>query len=283
MLVFTVDTEATDPDLITLRNDMVLEGDKDGVSYLFDFSNPLSFAGSNPVVDEEPVNDLAEASGPGHINVHNLDVIAFTGGGLDFSALEGTNSFFRLAADSLAPLFSAQRFLVMLYVKLPTQADWNTGGTIAPFLSGSSTTGYSNGPELITIAQQSGGILTSRRQTASATATQLNLTVPAGAYGQLAQITFARTDAGTKLRLRTSSTDTSATDAVGSNNTQDFTAVQHSLGPGPSFWPAVTNRTAVANWKAYRGLFENLAVSGRDPDEVANADWQRIVEGGSFS
>jgi hypothetical protein len=283
MLVIRLPTAFTDATLPTLAADDVLVGDNDGVRFLFDFARSDCWAGTP--TDAAVIHDL---SGSGDAEwERSVDSIAtITGNGLDLTA----NIAFRTACihapTSLASALygggaSLQHWLACIYVKLPTAGNWWTQASIAPMLKFAADN-YTNGPEHFLIAVHNTPSLQLRRGLTTGTVEQTilsgaNLTVHQGLFTQIAAY---RTAAGTVLRCKSSGGTTSVTTAAAAVNNQNFGTLRCQIGSGTG-----------ASWflygagapRIYRGWIEDLALSGRTPATVADADYTRTIARGVFT
>jgi hypothetical protein len=161
--------------------------------------------------------------------------------------------------------------MVVVYVVLPSSADWNTGPQIQPFFE-SASAGYINGPDLVSIVQSGGGGLEARRQTNGAgTQSGLGFIMEADSYGKVAQIAYWRNADGAGFQIRTDVTRQIDIGATGTDNTGDFSATEPQWGLPPGFAsdPSAANFTLLAGW------VENLEISGRNPRAVLDQHWNR--------
>ncbi len=286
MLIVRLNEAFTDTSLGILRRDKLLEGDGGGVTFLADFSKLYSFSGaggSTAPLDGAAIVDMSD-----HANgaVRAARAPTFSGNGVDFTPLAnlGSMTYLEIPASVLADIWGSanQYYMVCLYVKLPSQADWNSGGGVCPFFGGE--TPYTSGPDLIALAAASGGGLSFRRQVAAGT--MENVTTPTmqvADYGGFAQLAYWRNASGQGGRLRTPAGTRLTTGAVGVNNTQNFSTKKGQAGIGSNFWPNSSAVGTATKWKLYRAFIENLVTSGRDPQTVLDADYNRVAAAGTFS
>lgn len=277
----TLAGQCTDTALPILRRDRLLEGDNNGVRYLWDLASRFCYDGLTPA-NAKPVVDIAERAN-GQVTIASGQNVGFAGNGLDFSTLTSasTGSFLRIPASVAADIWGngtdAQHWLVAMYLRLPLLADWNPTAAIVAMLAFSdASNGFTSDADLVTMGQSantSPGTLTVRRQTAVGTVSLLTITPAAGDYGGLAQFAAWRTASGIAARLRTANGTILQTGAAGANNSANFAAKTGKAGHGPSFVPS---NIVAARWRLYRGWVENLRTSGRDPATVLDADWARV-------
>lgn len=288
MLVIKVKDSFTDASLPTLERDPLLSGDNNLVKFLFDAAFPFSYAGGNPV-NNQLVRDVSETAN-GKFNLSTGQVVTYSGNGFDFSSLTATtsgsdNCNVQAPAGVWSGIQADQVFLVCIYIKTPAESDWNTVPTIFPFFAGSET-GYQLEADPITISQGlSGGIkaISFRRQTAINAQELLELNA-SNHYGKFTQVAYWRTSAGTGCRLKSPDAVTSKTGAVGSLNTANFSTAFARFGVAPPFTNfAMPEHQKARNFKLYRGFIENLALSGRNPVDVLDADFDRVVARNVFS
>ena len=196
MLLLRTNVANTNPGAIKLRRDQVLQGDNNGVRFLADFARPFSYVAGAPT-DGKAITDIAEKSPAGAVKIKAGQTVTIAGNGLDFSALTDKSSYAEIPAEATAGLFATQYYMVVLYVKLPIQSDWNTNAALAPFFSGATgSSGYATNPELVTIFQSNSPQLVARRQTALNVVSATQMTIPVADYGQFAQIAYYRNAGG---------------------------------------------------------------------------------------
>ncbi|KQQ12438.1 hypothetical protein ASF56_04540 [Methylobacterium sp. Leaf122] len=288
MLNIALTGTCTDTSLPMLARDALLTGDGGGVRYLFDLANKFSYPGGAPAHNVRVV-DLAERSPDGRVVAGSA--VASAGNGFDFTGITAASYVEAHPAPS-ASIWgggtSPQYFLAAGYFRLPTAADWFTGGGtgLAAFLASSvGVRGYLDESDLLTIgAVATNKAITARRQTNGSSATDvLTITPGAADYGQVAQIAYWRNAAGQGFRLKTANTVGGAliaTQALGAPNTGDFSAKKLQMGQPASFFQP---QASAHNLRLYRGWLENLLISGRDPVTVLDADWARTMARGVFS
>lgn len=290
MLVIKLNKATTDTSIAVLKDDALLDNDSGGVRFLFDLAPAVWTSGANPA-NGNAIQDLAEQSN-GSFVLRSGQSVTYAGGGFDFGAITDDESYISIPASVAASIWGNgsdnQYFLACLYVKLPISSNWNINAVLAPFLQfNNNVNGYQSGPDLITIAQKSGGVLSFRRQTDGTTGNiERTIVVPAGDYGQFAQIACWRTATEYRGRLRTAANTTLSTSAAtGANNTGNFSTQAGQAGIGKGLWtPATTaDHRSAAKFRLHRGFIENLNLSGRDPQTVLDADWTRVVARQAFS
>lgn len=275
----------TDNTLPAYRRDAVLSGDNGGVKFLFDLAYPYSYAGGTPA-NGSPIVNINDSGSNGSIVLTSGQNLVFAGNGLDFTNITAANNYLSVPASVAADIWGGgaglQYFMQVMYLKLPTNANWNVDTSIVPF-SQFATTAY-NIPDadLVLFNQQaSGKAIGARRQTNGATIDTLSVVPMTADYGSYAQVAFWRNAAGQGLRLKTANGTVLSTAAVGSANVTNFSAKTGKIGLAGTFAPGV--QAPSRQWKLYRGWIENLVTSGRDPATVLDADWTRTVARGVFS
>lgn len=286
MLVFQSGLPASAVGLQTLRRDSVLQGDNGGVRFMFDLAFPFSWAGGAPV-DAAVVTDMAEV-GNGDVDLIAGQSPTFAGRGFNFAPLTDEPCVVRAPSTALAGIQSLQQFMVVSWMRLPTSGDWNTISAIAPiFCSTDSASGYTTPePDLLTIAQTNQPALSARRQTNGGTTIDtLVITALTNFYDRVTQIAYWRNAEGTGLRMRSALGTQMVTGAAGVANTGNFSAKRAQWGIPGSFNALAANaaHAAAANSRLYRGWIEDLAVSGRNPLTVLDADWAATTRRAAFS
>jgi hypothetical protein len=287
MLTIQLAETFTDSGLTVMKRDKVIENDNSGVLFLADFSRKYSWAAATPPANGATIASLTEANNASMV-VNQAPSLA--GNGLDFSALTARGTNVEIPASVYANIWGtgaeAHYFLICQYVKLPIQADWNANtGTVAPFFAGNAQ--YTVAADLALMTQSFASSLARvsfLRQTAVGGATTIGTLTPP-AYGALAQLALWRNADGHGCRIKMAAGEISATAAVGSNNSANFSAVKGHWGvSAANYWntPLGTQANAV-KWRAYRLFIENLRVSGRNPITVLDADYARVTAHGLFT
>lgn len=286
MLAFISDQIATDATLPVIGMDPLTDGLPQGaVPFLFDLIKDYTASHADlPYADGDVIEDI-DRNADGHMRVAAGHAVTSDAryGGADFSALATAGaSFVEGPIGSLAALQAAQHFAIALYVVLPTEADWDSVSTIAPFFQ-SATTTYTAGPDLATICQVTSSgtkYLRARRQRDGASAVaDLQLAPDPAAYGKPALIMYWRTAAGSALRLKTSASDQTVTAAAAADNTGAFGTTTPKFGVVPGFWnftgqPAHLN---AANFTLLRGWIADLDLFDADMTEIGTADFVRVT------
>ncbi|MER9961629.1 hypothetical protein NKJ72_11790 [Mesorhizobium sp. M0045] len=274
-IVFKTAATTTAVGLTKLKRDELLSGLGAGaVPFLFDFGFPWCWpAGVNPV-NGNTVKDISETA-DGSWNVAGASPV-FAGNGIDFTGLLARADV-RGPVGCLTDINTTERFMVVLYAKLPASVDWASASIKTMFQSAASA--YTTGADLLTISQShpTTDFISARRQTnGGSTVSELQVAMGANYYGQVCQIGYWRNAAGTGLRVKSALGAVISTSAIGSDNTGDFSATQPKWGNPPAF-------AAANNHRLYRGWVENLSISGRDPLTVLDADWTRVAARAVFS
>lgn len=288
----------TDNTLPIYKRDAVLSGDNGGIKFLFDLAYNYSYAGGAPA-NGAPIVNINGSGSNGSVVLQAGQAIANSGGGFDFSGITNRTNALTMPAAAAADIWAAgaglQYFLFCMYVKLPTNADWNTDGSMAPFMQFASPLGsYQSEADLLVIAQAAvTKTLSFRRQRLAATADVIGIQPVAADYGSFAQLAFWRNGTNQGARLKTANGTVLGTAATGAANTQDFSGKSGSIGVTSAFLGSTSNVNGAAltsagqlnavKWRLYRGWLENLQTSGRDPAAVLDADYARTVARGVFS
>lgn len=289
MLVFRTSSISNNPNLETLKRDQLLAGDNAGVRFLFDTAFGFSYAGGAPA-NGAKIGDVAEHA-DGSFVLSNEQAVGYNGNGFDLSTLTGTTLETSIA-HVLAPvsiwsgIAEAQQFMVCAYMRLPSEEDWNSEASILAFFSSSLVgTGYNSAPDPLTFSFRgtTAKSISFRRQTAVGAQVELTC-VPAGHYGQVAQVAFWRNAAGIGARIKSVGGLTQSTGAVGALNVADITTCRPRFGCSTPFASYnLAGHVSGRKYRLYRGFIENLAVSERDPVAVLDADYARTIARGVFS
>lgn len=287
--VLKLKSASTNTNLPYLANDPFLAGDNGGVKFLYDFSNTDSWPGGNPSATNFTASNLPTNSVGSAVLTSPSTGYSFSGNGIDFSAapinriLQSPQSAF---AD--ASLQTNQNWLFMAYFKLPTSANWNTGGAIYTMsLLGNGAYNIANTPVLFMLAQATGGTLQARVQFGSTGQTTVGFVLTANEYGQVAQVGISRgagANGAITLSVRTAlnGAPLTATGTSGGLNTNTLANINVGAIAG-SFQPFAGHNAAYNSYKLYRAAFEDLSISGRTPATVLAADWTRIAAANRFS
>lgn len=273
---------STDSGLSSPVRDAYLRGAAAGsVPFLFDTTFPFSYPGGDyntraaaaAPANNAVIGNVAEL-GDGKF-VKDVNTVAYNGGGFDFSTA-GTSalSFIQGPTSTFAGIQSQQYFLIMIYMMLPTLAQINTQGTIQPFFTASTLGGYQIGPDigLMCFNGASANQIGFRRETAVGSNNGVSASC-VGHNGQMTQVAVWRNASEMGLRLKSAAGGTTiATQPTGSNNTADFSTLPPMFGSVIQY-----NGNSLGRfYRMYRGGIENLALSGRTPATVLDADWLRV-------
>lgn len=280
MLTIVSDQASSNTDLPILGIDPLSDGvDPGGITFLFDMFKDFEASHAAAAYESaDVITDLSETS-DGLFDIATGPQTVTSGsdyGGADFSAVTANGNVVKSPTTALADIYSGdQHFMIGMWVVLPASGDFNTSGSLAPFFCSSpNASGYTATADIVTIAQQNGGLVSARRQTDGATAVAVSVTLDSAAYGKLALIIFWRDADGVGLRIKTSASDQTSTGTVGSDNVTDFSAQSARWGVTKAFTGTVTS---VANWTLCKGWVENLELSGRDPATVFDAEYERVT------
>lgn len=268
--------------------DALLTGANGGVLFLFDTAFGFSYPGgalAGRAAAGAPANGAVVADISEHANGSFVkaatQTVGYAGGGFDFSTLAATvsagntDNHVKAPAAVWADIYANQEYMVVLYMRLPSLADWNANASILPFFA-SSAAGYSSEADPLTLDFQLAPNIQARRQTAVGAQTLLEIS-PATHYGRHAQVAFWRNAAGTGLRVKSAAGVSLSTAAAGAVNAANFSACQPRFGTVTPFtdFASASHRTC-RNFRLYRGFIENLHTSTRDPVTALDADWERV-------
>lgn len=283
-LVIRTNTPTTDPDARTLVRDALLDGASDGVRFLYDFGHRYGWTSTAAPVNGSVIPDVSE-HGDGLFAIPSGQAVTLGGNGIDFSSLTQQPTEIQIPASFSADIWASanQYFLIALYLKLPLESEWPVSGK-RPFLCFTETNSGYLTPEidLVTLSMWTSGgnkYLAADRQTAGgATVSSTFFILPSTHFGQVGQFAFWRNAAGQVLRWLDADGPVSATTAVGSNNSGNFSAKVGRIGVPETLWNlSDPGHQASSNFKFYRAFGENLATSGRNPTAVLDADYARNI------
>jgi len=281
---FSAITDATKP--VAWRDQALKNVPNAGVRFRADTAFPWSYPGgapssrpaAGPPVNGQTIYDMAGLANGAMATTGTQ--LTYAGNMFDASALTSGNQAIAAPASVAADIATAfggvkQQFLIIMWVKIPLLADWNTNGADISIIGDKS---YFANPSLLTIGMRTGGLLVASRQTASGTATSYTLAPAAADYGKVVQIAFWRNASGIGLRLRSVNGTVLTTAALGSDNTQDFSTNQLLFGRGGPFYGAASTSQGLNGYRFGILHIENLARSGRDPTTVLDADYAAVVK-----
>jgi hypothetical protein len=202
---------------------------------------------------------------------------------MDFSGVTAINTYLAgNVATSAALKDGTEYWLVCVYMKLPTNADWLANGGLQSFCQWGGTA-FPTGNQFIIIAfSTSGRAIDFRRQTAVSASENLQLTPAVADQGTLVQLACWRNASGFGARIKgVTSTVAPAPVASPSINSADFSGIEPRFGVIANSWGATPNTTR--KFRIYRTWIENLRISGRTPATVLDADYSRTIARGVFT
>lgn len=282
---FQLQGVSTQPGLQKYRRDSLLYGDNGGVLYLSDFAFPWSYAPGAPT-DGKVIRDVAERADGSYVLAAG-QTVTHSGGGLDYSQCTAAGSYEQVPASVLASLYNQQLFLVCGYFKLPTKADWRTGGFNSWLQTNLSANGFQSAPDLLTFGPGDGYQIRFYRQRGTGQNDQdfMSPIVPDALFGTVCQVAYWRTPSGQGCRIKGAAGSNIQTQALGPINPQNFSTQAMRVGMVPGFWSNPLSGVDLNSrrFRHYRTFVENLAISGRDPLTVLDADLARVLTRGVFS
>lgn len=287
MLIIQLNQAFNNAALPKLKRDFLLADDNDGVLFLADLSYDYCWPGTAPNNGDSVVN-INESGVDGTVVEQSGNAILFAGGGFDYDGITKRNNCVSIPASIAAALDANQDFLVCLYAKLPQLADWNASANLAPFVQWCSGNTYLIAADLLTIGfRNTNSEISFRRQTAVGAADVLAVVPHSSDYGSVVQLAFWRNADGQGARIKSANGTVLSTAARGSDNSSDVSTLTGEFGVTNSGFMTATLTTqhaaAFNGHRQYRFFVENLAVSGRDPEAVLDADYARTIGRGVFS
>lgn len=281
-----------------LYRDELINNDNAGVKHLFDFGFGWSYpAGDLPrsetqdPSDGDTVRDVSKNENNGVFEIPSGVSMTHVGGGI---LLDGeyslTGNIFSMSAvdNCLSDFSESTSYINCMYVKLPSSEDMpDYGSSIVPLFSAADQgTNYSSSGELCLMALASKSedgsysTITSRLQRSLGTVTSLTVQIPSDSDAfdnEVVQIATYVKDGVANLSVKSESLELLASSSF-TGNSEDITDNQLCYGTSRGRFSG----TGVA-YKVYRGFFENLDVSGRDPETVLSDDYDRTISRGVFS
>lgn len=283
MLVIKTSGVSSRPNLPVLRRDPILDGDNNGIRFLFDAAFKYSYAGGNPTANT-PIRDVSEHENSRFV-LANGQTVTYQGGGFDFSALTVPGSYVEIPAAVGADLRAEQQMLVALYVKLPARSDWLTAeNSSRPILTW--RTSLTTDPEIVSIQTSraaSRDYIQARRRNSSGGLDTINLPMDTAWYGSVVQVGYYRKGTNQSLVVTGAGAPMfQVSIASGPNAVEDWSAVTGKFGVGP-YGGAIGVGGNPHRMRIYRALIENLQRSGRDPLTVLADDYANTMARGVFS
>ena len=303
--IYTLKTPlvSTDTSLPILTRDALLDGiENDGVRFIFDLAFGFCYPGGSITDREAPADpldnaliaDISETNDASFL-LGAGELVQFLGNGFDYSSLTQPNSAIIAPADILADIMadfegSSQDYMLVTYVKLPTESDWTTSG-LTSYISAANTGGSLSSDFVAFGAHTDVGVPVIRairtiydQSTEEYSGEYTEIEVNANEFGQFAQIAFWRNSSGRGISIRTVNGRRTNTGVYGENTDHDFSGYTLKFGCKGGYWHTdFINQLGAHNFRQYRGFVENLARSGRDPLTVLEADWERTVARNVFS
>lgn len=293
--LFRTPVASTNPTAKKLVRDALLDGANDGVVSLIDLGRSYSFRRQGPPKQGDIVKNLTDR-GDQYDAVWDVpagQVLPFQGGGVHFQYATVKGNQLRVPSGFATQIknSSPRWYLTCLYVKLPTQAEWDTIGTsLAPLLVyADAADGFVSDPDLVMIAMGRAGSenrIRILRQTALNTMEE-RFIVATGLYGQVVQIAFwkyinpqAGNAAIQYARVKSATLSPAAVGmTANTDNAADFSGKVAKLGISNPFWNMAAGQfgRSLCDFRLYRFFEEDLTVSGRDPTTVLDADFIRNI------
>jgi hypothetical protein len=280
---YTLNLQSTSTDiglLTSVRDAYLRDAVAGSVPFLFDTAFPFSYpagsyltrAAAAAPINNAVIGNIAEL-GDGKF-VKDASTVAYSGGGFDFSTAGTGLTYIQGPSNTFAGIQTQQYFMIVIYMMMPSLANINSQGTIQPFFTASSLGGYQVAPDigLMCFNGTSANAIGFRRETAVGSQAGVAASC-VGHNGQMTQVAVWRNATEMGIRFKSSAGGTTvATAATGSNNTADFSALPPMFGSVYQY----NGNSLGRNYKIYRGAIENLALSGRIPATVLDADWARV-------
>lgn len=268
-----------------LEKDGLLYGAKDA-NQLFDVARPDCFPRQGASSNGESVMNLSRLGSAGRIAAASGVVLGFSGRGIDLEGVTTVPAGVVLPGNPLATLNQEQNFLICGYFKIPTIAQWVTGSGASQAIVGDATVvGNANNQkqlmriELVSVGSDANRArIWFRRQTALGQVFN-DLTFDAAdiPHGEVAQLAMWRTADGAFAQIRSASKRAMRSRTRGANNSVDLTDCQ------PLFGRTGVTSVQASHHRVYRGFFEDLGASGRDPISVLEDDWARVTRQNLYS
>jgi hypothetical protein len=284
-LVLYSDTAIADPTAPMYVRDQLLADSNSGVRFLFDYGRSYSWPTQDSPLNGDGLRDISQHANAAWTITLGRPTFDPTTGGMDFSTVTQQPANVVVPATSFAAdIFADQRFMVAMYLKVPTEAQWPVNGTgYRYFMVGTTGTGgvTSTGEQdIVSIGMWTNGAtkyLVVHRQTSGTTVDTLFVPM-AGQFETVGQLGFWRTSTQQGLRWKSAAGAIIYTIAAGSLNAGSFAANTLQVGLPKSFWGlGDAGHQASAHYRMFRHFGENLVRSGRDPVTVLDADYARNI------
>lgn len=270
------------------------EFSNNAVRFLADTGFSASYPGGNPPADPaNPTNGqiIYDVAGISNASISAPSAqLTYSGGGLDFTSSSTQGQGIVVPASVMADIYNgyggvAQKFLAMMYCKLPSSANWPTGTDLQSIMGDGADTGSAGALGSVNMINfTSPGRMQGRRQTAASTGnTSAALTV--SDFSGLAQVAWWRSATEYGMRVRTASGAQIYTAASGSDNTNASSFAGNTFTFGrPSVFGVAGVKNYFSGFRVYRCAMVNLARSTpASITDVLDRDWSRVVARGAFS
>lgn len=257
-----------------------------GLQFWFDGAHVNSQPVETDPVSGTTVNDLAQ----GRLGTWTIPngPVDYANNGWDFATTTGPLNSLNLPADIAASIWGNgsvnQYFGVVLYLRLPAEANWNPSANLLPFIHFDSPAGMFTDPAMMSIAAITAGgqkYIRLTRPISTTVRDVVDILVPTAAFGKFVQLAGWRSSAGIQLQLRYDNGGAGAivsnSTAGGGNATGDFSPREGKIGFNTSYTTYAASGIA-RQWKLYAGGVENLRVSGRDFSAVLSSDWDWRID-----
>lgn len=278
-------------------NDPVLRWFGPDQGFCFDFASADCFARQAAPNDADPVVNYSNGSATRNGVITEVASIAFTGKGLDFSAVTAPGNFLQVPnAFEAIQADTSKAWMALMWFKMPTAADWPASGRS---ICGAGN--YSSAPDLFTLYMITNGAskdLIVRVSTASGTSTAIFLTNAGNLFsGKICQLFAWRTAAGvTTCRLLSSdgTVTLTSTPVTLATNTASLSGLTWRFGTmtgaqinnnfnAAGSWAAID--IGACKWRLYRVaiLSTTRLPSTVTPTNVADADFTDTVARAVYS
>ena len=226
-------------------------------------------------VNGQTIYDVAQRNN-GTFNLKSGDAVGFSNGGFDFSTINQLGSGMVMPNDTLASIYAASHayFALLMYIRLPTAANWFTAGVNGYLpLFKTSANGFNTQADLLSIVFPGTGTnrISFMRQNATpalGNVDNLSINTNAPCQGAVCQIAFVRTASGQTALVRpvaTGGTLQTATAAVGAENPNNYGGNSPQFGPGNAFagWATGAGSTqSGSSYKLYDATIMDLTAGG---------------------
>ncbi|WP_156448189.1 hypothetical protein [Sphingobium sp. CCH11-B1] len=284
-VIIRTNTDVTDPNAPIYVRDQLLADSNDGVRFLFDYGRPYSWPNQDDPINGDGARDISNHANAAWTITSGSPDFDPEDGGMDFSTVTTQPANLVVPAASFAAdIFADQLFLVAMYLKLPSAAQWPADASGYRYFMcgtlGSSSVVTSGEADIVSIGMWTNGsthYLVAHRQKNGTVVDTLFIDM-AGQFEAVGQLGFWRSATQQGLRWKSAAGTVLYTLSASTKNVTNFSSKTLQVGLPNTFWGlSDAGHRASSHYRMFRHFGENLARSGRDPVTVLDADYARNI------